>query len=678
MLDEIIKKMWEGSTLSDVDAEEAMNIILEDAIPDQVTDFLVALKTRGETPAEVAGIVRALNKRAIPIRCHKPALDIVGTGGDLFNTINISTGATILTAACGVPIAKHGNRAVSSNCGSADVLEALGVYIDIPVEMVVRSIKEIGIGFMLALRYHPSFKKIAPIRRALKMPTVFNILGPLMNPAVTEYALIGVLNKKTMHLIANVLLLLGNRKRVLVFYGNGVDELTPLGPSHALEVANGKIIEYIIDPADYGFKKCSLLDLQGGVPSYNAQLLRDAFQGKKGPVADSLILTAGFGLWIYGKASTAKEGIAMAEDILSSGAANKLLDRWIKFSREGSFQNLDLDRRPYALSNEKLINYSFDQMPKSEYARHVAESRGSYSIPLHQELGLDGSKAQNQFLAYRHSAPIEINKINYLEKMLREKRVQLEMLKKEVNAQANHPLSVILKSSKKKSPGLFKNALSADHHLSIIAEIKRRSPSKGVIKKISDAIALSHEYCRGGASAISVLTDFAKFGGSLDELKNVTDSIKIAYPEVATLKKDFIIHPLQLAQAVETGAHAVLLIVAALGETIHLFIEQASQLGLETLVEVHTANELQLALEAGATVIGINHRNLKTFETNLDLGKNLRPLIPSYVVTVAESGMKNERDAKRMKNLGFDAILVGESLMRSKDPAALIRKMRGL
>jgi anthranilate phosphoribosyltransferase len=665
MLEKIVKQLLEGATLSDVDAEEAMNTILENPIPSQVAAFLTALKVRGETPAEVAGMVRALNKRAIPIHCYKPALDIVGTGGDLFNTINISTGAAILVAACGVPIAKHGNRAVSSNCGSADVLEALGVHIDMPAGMVVQSIKEVGIGFMLALRYHPSFREIAPIRRSLKMTTVFNILGPLINPALTDYALIGVLDEKTMNLIANVLLLLGNRKRALVFYGNGVDELTPLCPSHALEMTNGKIIEHRIDPRDYGFKKCELIDLQGGVPLYNAKLLRDAFEGKKGPLADSLILTAGFGLWIYGKASTPAEGIAMARDTLSSGAVNKLLDKWIKFSRGACLLNSGDPEYSHPLSNEKPIGYLFDYKFKTAYSRQVAEQKGSYHIP-------------NEFSGYHtHGTPVEINKINYLEKMLREKRIQLEMLKKEVNDRADHPLSLILNSLKKQSPGLFKKALADDHELSIIAEIKRRSPSKGMIKKISDPIALSHEYCRGGASAISVLTDFAKFGGSLDELKNVTASIKTAYPEIATLKKDFIIHPLQLAQAVEAGAHAVLLIVAALGETIHLFIEQAAQLGLETLVEIHTPNELHLALEAGATIIGVNHRNLKTFETNLDLGKNLRPLIPSYVVTVAESGMKNERDAKTMKDLGFNAILVGESLMRSKDPANLIRKMKG-
>lgn len=655
MLAEIVKKLLAGSTLSDADAEEAMNIILEDAIPSQVAAFLALLKIRGETPGEVAGMARALNSRTIPIRYPIPSLDIVGTGGDLANTVNISTGAAILAAACGVPIAKHGNRAVSSKCGSADVLEALGICIDMPAEMVIRSIKEVGIGFMLALRYHPFLREIAPIRRALKMPTVFNILGPLLNPAVTEYALIGVANEKAMHLIANVLLQLGNRKRALVFYGNGVDELTPLGLAQALEVTNGKITAYQIDPAEYGFKKCSLGELQGGLPPYNAQLLRDALQGKEGAIADSIILTAGFGLWIYGKTPTAKEGIALARKVLFSGAANHLLDKWISFSGgRGIRKDPDQDHFYEFQHKEVLASSAVSRQAQPAYEMQVAESKRQYECPLN-----------------------DTSKVNYLEKMLIEKRAQNEKLQREIDSQINHPLSIILKSSKKENSGLFKKALTAPG-LSIIAEIKRRSPSKGMIREITDSIALSQEYCRGGAAAISVLTDFAKFGGSLEELKNVTAAIKTTYPHVATLKKDFIIHPLQLTQAVMTGAHAVILIVAALGDKVHLLIEQASRLGLETLVEVHTINELELALEAGATIIGVNHRNLKTFETDLDLGEKLRPLIPSYVVAVAESGMKDEKDAKRMKNLGFDAILVGEALMRSEDPASLIKKMKNI
>lgn len=653
MLADIVKKLLAGCTLTDADAEETVNIILEDAIPSQVAAFLALLKIRGETPGEVAGMARALNRRTISIHYPVPTLDIVGTGGDLANTVNISTGAAILSAACGIPIAKHGNRAVSSKCGSADVLEAFGVCIDMSAEMVVRSIKEIGIGFMLALRYHPFLREIAPIRRALKMPTVFNILGPLLNPAVTEYALIGVSNEKSMHLIANVLLHLGNRKRALVFYGNGVDELTPLGPTQALEVSDGIIKEYGIDPADYGFKKCSLKELQGGVPPYNAELLRDAFQGKKGAIADSLILTAGFGLWIYGKTPSAEEGIALANEVLCSGAANQLLDKWISFSRgRGIRKNRNQDHFYDFSNHENLVCYGLKKSSEPVYEMQVAESKSPYELPAH-----------------------DFSKVNYLEKMLLEKQVQIEKLQKEINSQIEHPIAVILRSSKKDHSGLFKRALTAPG-LSIIAEIKRRSPSKGIIRSVSDPIALAHEYCKGGASAISVLTDFSKFGGSLDELKNVTAGIKMTYPHVATLMKEFIVDPLQLAQAVMTGAHAVLLIVAALGDKVHLFIEQASRLGLETLVEVHTVNELELALEAGATMIGVNHRNLKTFETNVDLSEKLRPLIPSYVVAVAESGLKNENDAKRMKNLGFDAILVGEALMRSKDPASLIRQMK--
>ena len=224
---------------------------------------------------------------------------------------------------------------------------------------------------------------------------------------------------------------------------------------------------------------------------------------------------------------------------------------------------------------------------------------------------------------------------------------------------------------------LFSSALR-NKEFNVIAEIKRRSPSLGEIRKIEDPLSLAIKYCQGGASAISVLTDSKHFGGSIEDLRHVANGIKSSYPQVAVLRKDFIIHPIQLAESIIAGANAVLLLACLLGNHLKFFIEEAQRIGLETLTEVHDLDELNLAIAAGAPIIGINHRNLTTFEMDLNISRTLRPLIPPQFITVAESGINDLVQAEQMKKLGFDAILVGEALVRSEDPSKLISLMKGM
>ncbi len=332
ILEPYLQILLTRATLTQENAERAMNLIIEEADPHQVAAFLAMLKYRGETPEEVAGMVAALEKKALQVTLPYPVLDIVGTGGDLAHTVNISTGAAILAAACGVPVAKHGSRSVSSRSGSADVFEALGLEIEIHPAKVEECLREANIAYLFAPYYHPSLKKIGSIRRGLKLPTVFNMLGPLLNPAKAEHLLIGVASEHALELISQVILRLSHVKRALVFYGCGLDELTPLGPVVAYEICDGKRHRLAIDPRALGFSPCTLEDLQGGDAVMNASILQEVFAGRPGAIADALSFTAGAGLWIYGRAPSLIDGIQVARDALKEGKALQTLEKLRAYS----------------------------------------------------------------------------------------------------------------------------------------------------------------------------------------------------------------------------------------------------------------------------------------------------------------------------------------------------------
>lgn len=338
MLKSYLQILMDRPSLTTDEAEAAMTIILNEVDPYQTAAFLAILKYRGETPGEVAGMVTALQKKALSVNLSFPVLDIVGTGGDLANTVNISTGSALLAAACGIPIAKHGNRSVSSRSGSADVLEALGIDLEAPPEQLTHYLQEVGIAFMFAPAYHPSLKKLAPIRKGLKLPTVFNILGPLLNPAKADYALIGVANESTLELMSHVILQLGNKKRTFIFHGNGLDELTTLGKILAYDIQNGQRTRLEIDPTSLGFSPCSLEELQGGDAQLNASILKKVFAGHQCPVADALIFNAGAAIWIFDKTTTLEEGIQVARKAHKEGKALEVLNKWVTLSKQLKLQ----------------------------------------------------------------------------------------------------------------------------------------------------------------------------------------------------------------------------------------------------------------------------------------------------------------------------------------------------
>ena len=493
MLDKLIR----GEALTAEETHDAVLLFLND--PVKMAGFLTLLKAKGETASEILGFVKAMRSQMKKLDVGHPVLDIVGTGGDMANTVNISTGAALLAAKCGVPVVKHGNRAVSSKCGSADVLEALGCQ-SVP-----------NFTFCFAPDYHPAMKEMRPVRNALKTPTAFNLIGPLLNPAGTDHLQIGVYKPELVPVIAEVLFRLGT-KRSLVYSGHGIDELSCIGKTEAILVTENGMETLSIDPEALGFELCSLEDLKGGDAKMNAEILKNPPRA----VLNTLILNAGVGLFLYGKARSVAEGVRMV---------------------------------------------------------------------------------------------------------------------------------------KRKS---FKEAI---RNGGVIAEIKRASPSKGKIGEINDPAGRAMLYESMGASAISVLTS-DRFEGSLDDLRVVRKGVSIP-----VLRKDFITTKEQLA---ETDADAVLLIVANLKERTKEMLDEARRLRLDAIVEIHNESELQIALDAGAEIIGVNQRNLKDFTMHPEVHELVR-MIPKHIVKIAESGVQNEEDAKRMFQMGYDAILVGEALTRSPE-----------
>ena len=326
-------KLLDGHDLSRDEAREAMNTIMNgEATPAQIGGFLVALRLKGETADEIAGCAEAMRAHVLRVEPKRDDLvDTAGTGGDAARTINISTAAALVAAAAGAGVAKHGNRAVSSASGSADVLEALGFTLDLPPDRIADSIDELGFGFLFAPTHHPAMKHAAPVRKELAARTVFNVLGPLTNPAGARAQVVGVYSPDLVRTIAEVLASLDARRAFVVHGAAGIDELSPAGPNLVCEVVDGGVKEREIDPLELGVPRCAPEELRGGSPDENAQAIREVFGGADGGRRDAILLNAAGAIAAGGHADDLREGLELAREAVDSGAAGERLEALIAF-----------------------------------------------------------------------------------------------------------------------------------------------------------------------------------------------------------------------------------------------------------------------------------------------------------------------------------------------------------
>jgi anthranilate phosphoribosyltransferase len=333
-----IQSLLDGHDLSRDDARAVMGVIMSgEATAAQIGGFLVALRAKGETADEIAGCAEAMRSHVLPVRPTRGDLvDVVGTGGDGARTFNISTTAAIVAAAAGAGVAKHGNRAVSSVSGSADLLEALGFELEQPPERIATSIDQLGFGFMFAPSHHPAMRHAAPVRRELGTRTVFNVLGPLTNPAGARAGVFGVYSADVARTVAGALAVLDSRRAFVVYGANGIDELSPAGPNLVLEIVEGALDERVLDPADLGIALCDPADLTGGSPEENARTTRAILAGADGAKRDAVVLNAAGAIAAAGGAADLREGLDAAREAIDSGRAGERLEELVAFSRESA------------------------------------------------------------------------------------------------------------------------------------------------------------------------------------------------------------------------------------------------------------------------------------------------------------------------------------------------------
>jgi len=332
-----LARLAEGEPLSTEEAGAAFDQIMSGGVDEASTGaFLAAIQVRGATPMEVAGGVLALRRAMIPVPSSQPEylVDTAGTGGGSVTTFNISTAAAIVAASVGVPIAKHGNRSFSSRCGSADVLEALGVNIDLTPEAMGQILEEIGIVFMFAPLLHPAMRHAGPVRASLGFPTIMNLLGPLTNPAGAERQVVGVSDPGFLPLVVQALRELGHFKALVIHGEPGMDEVSPLGLTRVAELRDGGVHEYEISPDEFGFEPCPLEDLAGGEPAENAKIITDVLDGSRRDGARSaVLLNAGAAVYVGGRAESLRQGVTVAGEALDSGRSLKTLDDLREASR---------------------------------------------------------------------------------------------------------------------------------------------------------------------------------------------------------------------------------------------------------------------------------------------------------------------------------------------------------
>ena len=591
-INEAIEKISSGNSLKKEEIKKVFLSIMNNECNDaEIISFLMTLKTKGESVEEITGAAEVLREM-----CHKLNLpsdklvDTCGTGGDGQNTFNVSTASAIVASAAGVKIAKHGNKSISSKSGSADLLEHAGINIDLNEEQSKKCFEEHGITFMFAPKYHKAMKNVAKVRQSIKTRTIFNVLGPLSNPANAKFQILGVYDKKLVTPIAKVAKELGVKKALIVHSEEGLDEISCEKNTYVAEIDNGEIKEYKINPKDFGLEPCSLESLKVKNVEESYKIFIEMLENKNKEAVNMICLNAGAAIYVSGIKKSLEESILFAKEIIESGEGLKKYNA-IKKSM------------PERIQTPKILEEILENKAKEVSERKV-------KIPLE-----------------------DLVEIDYM-KSLRRKFKQALLLKIEQNKAA------------------------------VIAEIKRASPSLGDINMNIIPAKVASDFEEMGAACLSVLTDAKYFKGSGAILEMAKKGCNLPI-----LRKDFIIDEYQIDESIVMGADCILLIAAALDKKLmEKLYKEAKQKNLDVIVEVHDHNELEAALEINCDIIGINNRNLHTFEVDLNTTIDLIKYINNDQLIIAESGIHSSNDVKIMNDCGINAFLVGESLMTAKDP----------
>lgn len=632
MITEALSRVVEGEDLGMEDASRVMGeMMLGTATQSQIGAFITALRMKGVTENEIIGFVRAMRDSSVKVSAPPGAIDLCGTGGDRTGTFNISTTSCFVAAAAGVPVAKHGNRSVSSMSGSADVLKALHLPVDLGPREVERSLTEIGLGFMFAPTFHRSMGNVSSARKEVGLRSVFNILGPLTNPAGVRRQVIGVYDILLAPMLASCLRELGS-EHVLFVNGMGMDEITLAGRTRMVELKSGEVSDLSIRPEDLGLEVAEVSALRGGGPEENARIMMSVLRGERSPRTDAVLVNAAAGIYVSGQAASLREGVEIAREAIFSGEA-------------------------YG----KLKSYS-EMVAELETGRQM-------KMPPRD---LAGKRILPQVLVGRASA-LAKNSLAMLEKM--GKGHLIEGLDPSLLL-APSVLSVLVLDRLLSSNGMMEenfaeggrlsDAIRSQAEVSLIAEYKPSSPSV-LPPFVPPSLEVVDEYEGMGAAGISVLAESRHFGGSAELFTEVRRRVR-----VPMLYKDFLVTEEQLRLARTCGADVALIIAKAL-KTEHLarMVERCHSLGMEPLVEIHDAEDVAKLEESGILgnleMIGVNCRDLRTMSTRPESFAEMIGLLPRNVLRIAESGLVSD-DLRCIR--GYDAALMGTRFMTAPDPKA--------
>ncbi|MFP4171234.1 MAG: anthranilate phosphoribosyltransferase [Methanomassiliicoccales archaeon] len=636
LIAEALNDLVEGGHLSEETSGKVMEeMIRGGATPAQTAALLTALRARGETEEEIAGMLTAVRKAMVHVRAPPGSVDLCGTGGDGARTFNISTAAAFVASACGVPVAKHGNRSVSSLSGSADVLSAMGIPVELPKESVEESLAACGVGFMFAPHFHPALANVQAVRREIGMRSVFNLLGPMANPAGVDRQLIGVYHPSLLETVARVLGRTGS-DRVMAVHGQGMDELTTLGESQVVELNEGSVLRYSLSPCEVGLDLVEPSALSGGSPVENARIMLSVFRDRDPERAEVVALNAGAALYLVRRAESLEEGVGLALQAIREGRVMQRLKAFMSLTERR--RRRDQSNAPVARLLEERISPEVLVKRAGELAAHLErEVRAGGGDPLLSRLD-----------------PALLDRPNVLS-VLTLSRAGALLIDEPIG-----PVSV---------KGTPLSASISSPGVSLIAEYKPSSPS-------SPFLPPDPEYfseCVSTAAGVSVLAEDRFFGGGEELFRRIRSMVSLPM-----LYKDFVISPRQVDRASALGADAVLLVAKSLRpEALEELISCSLSLGLEPLVEVHDQGDLEKAERCPSfhrvPMIGVNTRDLCTLKVDRSVLHSLD--LPDRLL-VAESGVGSRADLEHLE--GYDAVLVGGSLMRADDLAGKIAELTGV